>query len=76
MMYVNEENLGRLIYKIEKSMVYGGLLPSKFEADDIFVLHEALMILDLLVKDGFIKFENEGFSIKAADNKKEGVEEE
>lgn len=69
-MYVNEEKLDRLISKVEKSMAYGGILPSTHDGDDTFVLHEALMILQFLVKHDLIKFNDNGFSLKTADNKR------
>ena len=65
MNYLNEEKLHRLIGNVEKSMPYGGILPVR---SDTFALHEALMILQLLVRHGIIKFDNEGFSIKRQNN--------
>ena len=65
MNYLNEEKLHRLIGKVEKSIPYGGILPMP---SDTFALHEALMILQQLVRRGIIKFDNEGFSIKRQKN--------
>ena len=58
MKYLNEEKLDRLISIVQKSMAYDGILPI---LDDTLALHEALMILQFLVKRGFIKFEGDGF---------------
>lgn len=64
MKYLNEEELYRLINKVEKSMFYSGILSSKLASNEIFALHEALMILQQLVKQGIIEFDDEGFVIK------------
>lgn len=58
MIHINEEKLDRLISIVQKSMAYDGILPI---LDDTLALHEALMILQFLVKRGFIKFEGDGF---------------
>lgn len=58
MKYLNEEKLDRLISIVQKSMAYDGILPI---LDDTLALNEALMILQFLVKRGFIKFEGDGF---------------
>lgn len=72
MKYLNEEKLDRLIGKVQKSIAYGGILPSKHdEIDDNFALHEALMILQFLVKHDFVKFNDNGFSLNTADNKRQ-----
>lgn len=62
-MHINEEKLDRLISIVQKSMAYDGILPI---LDDTLALHEALMILQFLVKRGFIKFEGDGFCFGSA----------
>ncbi len=67
-MHINEEKLDRLISIVQKSMAYDGILPI---LDDTLALHEALMILQFLVKRGFIKFEGDGFCFGSAAIKSE-----
>lgn len=69
MNYLNKEKLDRLINKIEKSMFYGEILSCKLDSIDILALHEALMVLQQLVKIGIIEFDDEGFVIKNTDSK-------
>lgn len=69
MNYLNEEKLYRLISKVEDSMFYGGILPSKLKGDEILALHDALMLLQQLVKLGIIKFDDEGIVIKSQEDK-------
>lgn len=63
MNYLNEEKICQLINKAEKSMFSGEILSCKLDGSDILALHEALMVLQYLVKQGFIKFDDEGFVI-------------
>lgn len=74
MNYLNKEKLDRLINKIEKSMFYGEILSCKLDSIDILALHEALMILQQLVKIGIIEFDDEGFVIKTQTVKTEKLE--
>ena len=60
MKHINEEKLDRLISIVQKSMAYDGILPI---LDDTLALHEALMILQFLVKHGLLKFTDEGFEL-------------
>lgn len=69
MKHLNEEKIYRLINKIEKSMFYGDIFSCKVDTTDIFALHEALMLLQQLVKQGFIEFDDEGFVIINANGK-------
>lgn len=69
MNYLDEEKLYRLISKVEGSMFYGGILPSKLKGDEILALHDALMLLQQLVKLGIIKFDEDGVVIKAQEDK-------
>lgn len=64
MKHLNEEQLYRLINKVEKSMFYSGILSSKLAGNEIFALHEALITLQQLVKLGIIEFDDKGFVIK------------
>lgn len=64
MNYLNEEKLYRLIDKVEKSIFYGGVFSRKLDGDDIFALHDALMVLQHLVKLDVIEFDDEGLVIK------------
>lgn len=64
MKYLNDEKLYRLVSKIENLMFYGDISSRKFDGNDICALHEALMVLQQLVKLGIIGFDDEGFVIK------------
>lgn len=64
MNYLNEENLYRLIKKLEKSMFYCDIFSRNSDGNDILLLHKALMALQQLVKLGIIEFNEEGFVIK------------
>lgn len=63
MNYLNEEKICQLINKVEKSMFSGEILSCKLDGSDILALHEALMVLQYLIKQGFIKFDDEGFVV-------------
>ena len=69
--YLNEEIIYKLIDKIEKSVFYGDILSCKLDGRDVFALHEALMILQQLVRLGIIGFDDEGFVIKTSGVKNE-----
>lgn len=63
MNYLSEKKICQLINKVEKSMFSDEILSCKLDGADILALHEALMVLQYLVKQGFIKFDDEGFVI-------------
>lgn len=46
-------------------MFFSGIYQNKLKSDEVFALHEALMLLQHLVKSGFIEFDkDEGIAIK------------
>jgi hypothetical protein len=62
MIYLNEEKIYMLNRKIENA-IFNGEFP-KYNLEDVFALHEALMVLQQLVKLGIIEFDEEGLVIK------------
>lgn len=71
MNYLNEEKIYHLIQKTERSIFFGEILSCKLDGTDILALHEALMILQHLVRHGFVKFNDEGFELKTKGIKNE-----
>lgn len=64
MTYLNDEKIYKLIEKTERSIFLGKILSCELEGNDIFALHEALKILQHLMKLGIIEFDEEGLVIK------------
>lgn len=69
MNYLNEKKIYELNSKIDKS-IFNGEFP-KYNLEDIFALHEALMTLQQLVKLDIIGFDEEGLVIKTKGIKNE-----
>ena len=64
MTYLNDEKINQLINKTERAIFLGKILSCELEGNDIFVLHEALKILQHLMNLGIIEFDEEGLVIK------------
>jgi hypothetical protein len=62
MKYLDEDKIYKLNSKIEYALFKGESL--KYNQEDIFALHEALMLLQQLVRLGIISFDEEGFVVK------------
>ena len=69
--YLNKERIYQLIAKVEKSIFNGEILSCKLEGRDVYAIHEALMILQQLVRLGIIAFDDEGFVLKNVNIKME-----
>lgn len=69
--YINEKRIYQLINKVEKSIFNGEILSCKLDGRDVYAIHEALMILQQLVKLGIIGFDDEGFVLKNVNIKTE-----
>ena len=69
--YLNEERIYQLVDKVEKSIFNGEILSCKLDVTDIIALHEALMILQQLVRLKIIGFDEEGLVIKTKGIKNE-----
>ena len=70
MNYLNKKKIYELNNKIEKSIFKGEIL-HKLDVTDILALHEALMILQQLVRLRIIGFDEEGLVIKTKGIKNE-----
>lgn len=71
MNYLNKKKIYELNNKIEKSIFKGEILSCKLDVTDIIALHEALMILQQLVRLKIIGFDEEGLVIKTKGIKNE-----
>ena len=69
--YLNEKKIYQLIDKVEKSIFNGEILSCRLDGRDVYAMHEALMILQQLVRLGVIGFDNEGFVLKNVNIKTE-----